>query len=86
MDVHPPTASLDRYEICDVDCGEGTSARDGAREGGVPWDAVQQGQKANRTVAEASTRADTPCHRHPFRRLHLFSPEVEDGVADGLTM
>ena len=41
MDVHPPTASLDRDDICDVDCGEGTSTRDGAREGGVPWDAVQ---------------------------------------------
>ena len=41
MDVHPPTASLDRDEICDVDCGEGTSARDGARENGVSWDAVQ---------------------------------------------
>ena len=53
MDVHPPTASLDSDKICDVDCGEGTSARDGAREGGVPWDAVQQGQKARSKEGEA---------------------------------
>ena len=53
MDVHPPTASLDSDNICDVDCGKGTSARDGAREGGVPWDAVQQGQEARSQEGEA---------------------------------
>ena len=31
MDVHPPTASLDRDQICDVGCGEDASARDGSR-------------------------------------------------------